>query len=61
VSRLEVKILSYGTLSRSPAAASDFRDEVGHHRYHGSSATNGGERLAESRGGPRPDAAKTIL
>jgi len=60
MSRREVKIISYGTLSQSPALAGDFRDEVGHHRYYGSSATNGGERLAESRGGPRPDAAKKL-
>jgi hypothetical protein len=60
MSRPEVKIISYGTLSQSAAPAGDFRDDVGHHRYYGSSATNGGERLAESRGGPRPDAAKKL-
>jgi len=60
MSRRNVKILSYGTLSQSPALAGDFRDDVGHHRYYGSSATNGGERLGETRGGPRPDPAKTI-
>jgi hypothetical protein len=60
MSRREVKILSYGTLSQSPAFAGDFRDETEHHRYYGSSATNGGERLAETRGGPRPDPAKKL-
>jgi len=59
MSRRDVKILSYGTLSQ-PAFAGDFRDEVGHHRYYGSSATNGGERLAETRGGPRPDPVKKL-
>ena len=50
MSRREVKILSYGTLSQSPAFAGDFRDEVGHHRYYGSSAANGGERSASRSG-----------
>jgi hypothetical protein len=36
-----------------PAAAGDGHD-IGHHRYYGSSATNGGERLAETRQGARP-------
>ena len=36
-----------------PAAAGDLHDASGHHRYYGSSATNGGERLTESRGGAR--------
>ena len=58
--RQEVRILSYATLSLSPTPSGDFRDETGHHRYYGSSATNGGERLAESRRGPRPDPAKNI-
>ena len=61
MSRREVKILSYGTLSQSLAPAGDFRDQVGHHRYYGSSATNGGERLGETRGGPRRAPAKTVL
>ena len=41
---------------RMPAAsqAGDFHDESGHHRYYGSSACNGGERLAETRRGRRP-------
>jgi hypothetical protein len=40
-----------------PSAGGDRHDESGHHRYYGSSATNGGERIAESRGGARPPAA----
>ena len=41
---------------RFPAASQpgDWHDATGHHRYYGSSACNGGERLAESRRGPRP-------
>ena len=35
-------------------AAGDWHDVGGHHRYYGSSATNGGERIAESRRGARP-------
>ena len=39
-----------------PAPAGDLHDASGHHRYSGSSAINGGERLAESRPGARPRA-----
>jgi len=31
----------------------DWHDVTGHHRYYGSSATNGGERIAENRRGTR--------
>jgi hypothetical protein len=34
----------------------DLHDHSGHHRYYGSSVENGGERIAESRGGKRPRA-----
>ena len=42
--------------ARSPVAtqAGDWHDFSGHHRYYGSSATNGGERIVESRHGARP-------
>jgi hypothetical protein len=42
--------------ARSPASseAGDWHDVGGHHRYCGSSALNGGERIVESRHGPRP-------
>jgi hypothetical protein len=39
-----------------PSASSeigDFHDVTGHHRYYGSSACNGGERIAETRSGQR--------
>jgi hypothetical protein len=32
-----------------PSWAGDFHDITGHHRYYGSSATGGGERLVETR------------
>jgi hypothetical protein len=44
--------------ARSPASsAGDWHDVTGHHRYYGSSATNGGEQLTETRRGPRATAA----
>jgi hypothetical protein len=37
----------------SPASsAGDWHDAIGHHRYYGSSACNGGERILETRRGP---------
>jgi hypothetical protein len=30
----------------------DWHDQLGHHRYYGSSVCNGGERIVESRRGP---------
>ena len=41
--------------ARLPASsqAGDWHDTSGHHRYYGSSATNGGEQIVESRRGPR--------
>ncbi len=41
---------------RAPVAsvAGDWHDESGHHRYYGSSAVNGGERIVERRSGWRP-------
>ena len=40
--------------SPSSSQAGDWHDVTGHHRYYGSSATNGGERIVENRRGPRP-------
>ena len=34
--------------------AFDWHDVTGHHRYYGSTALNGGERIVENRRGPRP-------
>ena len=41
--------------ARDPASseAGDWHDATGHHRYYGSSACNGGERIAETRRGAR--------
>ena len=42
---------------RAPSASpegSDWHDVTGHHRYYGSSAVNGGERIVEDRRGLRP-------
>jgi hypothetical protein len=41
---------------RAPSAsppAGDWHEVTGHHRYYGSSAINGGERMAENRRGKR--------
>ena len=41
--------------ARAPASeAFDWHDVTGHHRYYGSTALNGGERIVENRRGPRP-------
>ena len=37
-----------------PSAAGDSHDTSGHHRYYGSSAINGGERMVETRRGACP-------
>jgi hypothetical protein len=37
-----------------PSETADLHDQSGHHRYYGSSAENGGERIVESRRGKRP-------
>jgi hypothetical protein len=42
------------SLASPSAPAGDWHDVTGHHRYYGSSATNGGERIVENRRGPRP-------
>ena len=47
-------ILSDNVRMPAVSQAGDFHDVSGHHRYYGSSAINGGERLAETRRGQRP-------
>ena len=47
-------IISDALRSPMPATAGDWRDIPRHHRYYGSSAINGGERLTESRRGAQP-------
>jgi hypothetical protein len=40
--------------ARASSSAGDLHDVIGHHRYYGSSASNGGERIVETRRGQRP-------
>jgi hypothetical protein len=47
-------IISDATRSPATSQAGDWHDVSGHHRYYGSSAVNGGERIVESRHGARP-------
>jgi hypothetical protein len=54
MSRPEARIISYGAKAPASTRTDDGNGAAGHHRYYGSSATNGGERLAETRGGKRP-------
>ena len=54
MSRKSATILSDTARSLAPAdTARDWHDVPRHHRYYGSSAFNGGERLTESRSGRR--------
>lgn len=49
-------IICDAAMARAPsdsAPAGDWHDTTCHHRYYGSSATNGGERIVENRRGMR--------
>ena len=46
-------IISDSTRAPASPQSGDFHDVAGHHRYYGSSASNGGERIAETRRGAR--------
>ena len=48
--------------ARAPASSptGDFHDMTGHHRYYGSSACNGGERIVETRRGSRPSSVNPL-
>jgi len=46
--------ISDAVLAPASPHAVDWHDLTGHHRYYGSSVCNGGERIVESRRGPRP-------
>ena len=52
--RQAATITSNRAHAQALAQSGDFHDVTGHHRYYGSSATNGGERILETRRGPRP-------
>ena len=54
MSRKPATIISDSVRVPAASQAGDFHDVSGHHRYYGSSACNGGERLAETRRGQRP-------
>ena len=47
-----IKIICDARRARKSDAA-DLHDQSGHHRYYGSSAESGGERIVESRRGKR--------
>ena len=49
----QARIISYGSKATT-SQTDEWHDGTGHHRYYGSSATNGGERIVESRRGRRP-------
>ena len=51
--RKQVTIISDSARAQAAPQAGDFHDVSGHHRNYGSSACNGGERLVETRRGPR--------
>jgi hypothetical protein len=54
MSRKSGTIISDTSRGLAPGeAGGDWHDVPRHHRYYGSSAFNGGERLTESRRGPR--------
>ena len=48
------RIISESTRAPASSQAGDTHDLAGHHRYYGSSACNGGERIAKRSSGPRP-------
>ena len=48
------EIISDATRLPATTPAADRYEVSGHHRYYGSSATNGGEQIVETRQGPRP-------
>ncbi len=53
--RKAVRIICDRERASAPSSqAGDLHDVTGHHRYYGSSACNGGERIIETRRGSRP-------
>jgi hypothetical protein len=52
----QVMIISNAARAPAPSRGCDWPDVTVHHRYYGSSALNGGERIVESRHGERPRA-----
>jgi hypothetical protein len=54
MSRKPATIISDATRASLSTPAGDCQDAPCHHRYYGSSTFNGGERIVETRRGPRP-------
>ncbi len=54
MSTKQATILSDSVRFPASSQPGDWHDAIGHHRYYGSSACNGGERITETRRGPRP-------
>jgi len=53
--RKAVRIICDRERASAPSSqGGDLHDVTGHHRYYGSSACNGGERIIETRRGSRP-------
>ena len=52
--RKQATIICDSARARASSQAGDLHDVTGHHRYYGSSACNGGERIVETRRGSRP-------
>ena len=52
--RKPATIISDAAKAPASSLGGDWHDVTGHHRYYGSSACNGGERIVESRRGPNP-------
>jgi hypothetical protein len=56
--RKPATIICDATRASLSTPAGDWQDVPRHHRYYGSSACNGGERIVETRRGPRPRLAR---
>jgi hypothetical protein len=52
--RKPARIISDSNRAPVSPQTGDYHDVAGHHRYYGSSASNGGERIIETRRGARP-------
>lgn len=56
--RQQARIIGDRAQGPSSPQSGDLHEETGHHRYYGSSALNGGERIVESRSGSHPRSRK---
>jgi len=60
MSRKPVIIICDAARPPAPIETGDWHDMSGHHRYYGSLACNGGERIVENRRGPRPRSINSL-